>query len=121
MRIKRIFVGIKKLDGALNEAGLAFEEVSKGKLIKKKRAIYFSNLKEMRRILTERRLDLLKTIKDKKPSSVYELARILNRDLKNVLQDVSYLEEIGIIAVTKAGDKKVPRFNYDRISFEVAV
>jgi predicted transcriptional regulator len=49
------------------------------------------------------------------------LARSLNRDLKNVLQDVSYLQELGIIAVTKTGDKKVPRFDYDRISFEVAV
>jgi predicted transcriptional regulator len=121
MRIKRIFVGVKRLDSALNEAGLAFEEISKGKLIKKKSAIYFSNLKEMRRVLTERRLELLKTIKDERPSSVYELARSLNRDLKNVLQDVSYLEELGIIAVSKMGDKKVPRFNYDRISLEVAV
>ena len=121
MRIKRIFVGVKKLDNALKEAGSAFEEVSKGRTIKKRRAIYFSNLKEMRRILTERRLELLKTIKDRKPSSVYELARVLNRDLKNVLQDVSYLEELGIIAVSKIGDKKVPRFGYDRISLEVSV
>jgi predicted transcriptional regulator len=121
MRIKRIFVGIKRLDSAIDEAGLAFEEISKGKSIKKRRAIYFSNLKEMRRVLTERRLELLKAIKDERPSSVYQLARSLNRDLKNVLQDVSYLQELGIIAVTKTGDKKVPRFDYDRISFEVAV
>jgi predicted transcriptional regulator len=28
----------------------------------------------------------LKAVKDKKPASVYELARIVNRDIKNVLQ-----------------------------------
>jgi predicted transcriptional regulator len=44
----------------------------------------------MFRALTEKRLELLKTIKDRKPSSIYELAKLSGRDLKNVLQDVSY-------------------------------
>ena len=72
-------------------------------------------------MLTEKRLELLKTIKDEKPASVYELSKILDRDLKNVLQDISYLEEVGIIEVTHTGEKKIPRFQYDRISFEVAI
>jgi predicted transcriptional regulator len=46
---------------------------------------------------------------------------MLNRDLKNVLQDVAYLQEPGIIDVTQTGDKKIPQFQYDRISFEVAI
>jgi predicted transcriptional regulator len=52
---------------------------------------------------------------------VYELSKLLNRDLKNVLQDVSYLNELGIIEVTKTGNKKIPQFHYDKISFEVAI
>jgi len=75
----------------------------------------------VRRVLTERRLELLKTIRDRKPSSVYELAKMVDRDLKNVLQDLSYLEELGIVAVTEIGVKKVSHFDYDRISIEVAV
>jgi predicted transcriptional regulator len=64
----------------------------------------------MRRVLTEKRLELLKTIKEKEPSSVYDLAKILHRDLKNVLQDVAYLQELGIIEVTDTGDKKFLSF-----------
>ena len=121
MRIKRIHIVVKSLDETLKEAGEVFEEVSKGKAPKRKTAIYFSNIKEMRRVVTERRLELLKVIKDKRPSSVYELAKMLKRDLKNVLQDVAYLQDLGIIAVAKTGDKKTPHVHYDRISFEVAL
>jgi predicted transcriptional regulator len=121
MKIKKIYIGIKSLDASLKEAGGVFTQLAKGKKIKPKSAVYFSNLKEMRRALTERRLELLKTIKDERPSSVYQLSKLLNRDLKNVLQDVSYLNELGIIEVTKTGDKKIPQFHYDKISFEVAI
>lgn len=121
MKVKRIFVGVKRLDETFREAGEAFEQASKSKAVKQKRAVYFASLKEMRRVLTERRLDILKTIRDTKPSSVYELAKTLDRDLKNVLQDLSYLQELGIVTVSKTGIKKVPHFDYDRISIEVAV
>jgi predicted transcriptional regulator len=121
MKIKKIFVGVRPLDDILKEAGETFEQLTKGKSVKHKRAIYFTNLKEMRRVLTERRLEILKTIRDRKPSSIYELARMVDRDLKNVLQDLSYLQELGIVAITETGVKKVPHFDYDRISIEVAV
>lgn len=121
MKIKKIFIGVKTLNDALKEAGEVFEKLSADKAPKQKSAVYFNNLREMRRVLTEKRLGLLKTIKDKKPSSIYELSKILDRDLKNVLQDISFLEELGIIDVTHTGEKKIPRFQYDRISFEVTI
>lgn len=121
MKIKKVYIEIKSFDDTLREAGEVFEQVSKGKTVKQKTAVYFSNLKEMRRVLTERRLELLKTIKDKKPQSVYALAKLLHRDLKNVLQDVSYLQEMGIVDVTETGDKKIPQVGFDRISFEIVI
>ncbi len=121
MKTKRIIVGVKRLDEAFREAGETFEKASKGMAVKRTQAVYFANLKEMRRVLTERRLDILKTIRDTRPSSVYELAKTLDRDLKNVLQDLSYLQELGIVSVAHTGTKKIPHFDYDRISIEVAV
>jgi predicted transcriptional regulator len=52
---------------------------------------------------------------------MYELAKLTGRDLKNVLQDVSYLRELGIIDVIELGDKKVPEVHYDVLTFEVAI
>lgn len=121
MKVKKIRIGIKSLHDTIREAGAVYEQASKGKPPRQKTAIYFSNLKEMRRALTEKRLELLKTVKDRKPSSVYELAKMVNRDLKNVLQDVAYLRELGIIDVIETDDKKIPSVRYDKISLEVAI
>jgi predicted transcriptional regulator len=121
MKTKRIIIEVKTLDDALKEAGEVLDKLQKGQHVMSKRAVYFHNLKEMRKVLTEKRLELLKTIKHKKPSSVYELSRILNRDLKNVLQDVTYLADLGIVKVEETKDKKVPSVAYDRIAFEVAI
>ena len=121
MKIKKVHIEIKSLDDALKEAGEVYGCASKGKAVRQKTAVYFGNLKEMRRVLTEKRLELLKVVKDKKPQSVYALAKMLERDLKNVLQDVEYLRELGIIDVEETGDKKIPFVRFDKISFEVAI
>ena len=55
------------------------------------------------------------------PASIYELAKILNRNLKNVLQDVEYLKELGIVEIEEAVDKKIPHVYYDRVDLQIAV
>jgi predicted transcriptional regulator len=121
MKIKRVKIEIKGLDEALKEAGEVFEKLSKGEVVKKRTAIYFSNLKEMRRVLTEKRLELLTIIKDKKPASVYALAKIVKRNLNNVLEDLAYLQELGLVEITETKDKKTPHVDYEKIAFEVAI
>lgn len=121
MKIKRVKIEIKSLDNALKEAGEVFDRLSKGEHVQKKQAVYFSNLQEMRKVLTEKRLELLKIIKDKKPSSVYELSKMVKRDLKNVLQDLTYLKELGLVEIKETKDKKIPLVDYTRIAFEVAI
>jgi predicted transcriptional regulator len=121
MKIKKIHIEIKTLEHALKEAGGVFEQIARGKKVKKKSAVYFSNLKEMRRALTEKRLEIIKTIKDRKPASIYELAKMLNRNLKNVLQDVEYLKGLGIVEIEETVEKKIPHVYYDRIDLQIAV
>lgn len=52
---------------------------------------------------------------------MYELAKMLHRDIKNVLQDLPYLQELGLVVITDAREKKIPRVSYDKIAFEVAI
>ena len=47
MKIKKIYIGIKSLDASLREAMEIFEQAAKGKKIKAKTAVYFTNLKEI--------------------------------------------------------------------------
>jgi predicted transcriptional regulator len=121
MKTKKIHIEIRTLDGAFREAAESYEKISQGRRLRRKTALYFSNIKDLRKALTEKRLELLKTVKDRKPSSVYELAKMVDRDLKNVLQDVRYLQNIGMIDVTETEDKKIPTVDYDVLSLEVAI
>ncbi len=121
MKIKRVKIEIRSLDSALKEAGEVFDRLSRGESVQKKTAIYFSNIKEVRKVLTEKRLDLLKTIKDKKPASIYELSKMVHRDIRNVLQDLAYLQELGLVEITETKDKKIPHVEYEKIAFEVFI
>ena len=67
---------------------------------------------------------MLHVIKEKHPSSVYELAKILNRDLKNVNMDLEYLREIELVEIKRSKEKRervIPQVNYDVIELRVAV
>lgn len=74
-----------------------------------------------RKALTPKRLELLHLIKTKKPSSINELARIAKRDVKNVADDLKYLEQIGLIETKEMKRKTTPVISYDRIALEIAV
>jgi predicted transcriptional regulator len=49
---------------------------------------------------------VLDTIKYQKPSSIYELAKILERPFKAVNDDVKLLEKFGILKLVKEKTKK---------------
>jgi len=60
------------------------------------RGAYFTSFEAFRKALTPKRLELLHIIKAKKPSSINELARFAKRDVKNIADNVMYLEQIGL-------------------------
>jgi predicted transcriptional regulator len=51
----------------------------------------------LRKILTNEKSKILYALKNKKPSSIYALAKTLKRDFKSVYQDLKILERFGLI------------------------
>jgi predicted transcriptional regulator len=124
MRVRDIRISIKTKEDLINEVKGVWQRLERGEQIKKHEGISFENIEAMRKILSEERLRILKTIKKEHPKSIYELAKILNRDIKNTFDDVQFLARIGLIELkkTKEGrEKTVPRVNYDRILLEIPV
>jgi predicted transcriptional regulator len=124
MKVKNIRLEIKREDEFVSEAKDVMKKLSKGVGVKAKSVISFKSLGVMRKFITDERLRILTTIKKYHPSSVYELAKILKRDTKNVSSDVDFLEEIGLLEVkkTKKGrQKSTPSVNYDKILLEIPV
>lgn len=124
MKIKNVRLDIQSEDKFIAEAKEAIKAVAKGKAVKPQSVISFESLKTMRKFITDERLRILKTIKKNKPDSIYELAKILHRDAKNVTDDVHYLAELGLIEIkkTKNGRKKTrPVVDYEKILVEIMV
>jgi predicted transcriptional regulator len=124
MKVKRIDIGIKKVEDSLKDFGQTWKSVEAGKRVRKEEGIYFESIDDMRAVLTNNRLAILKAIREKKPRSVYELSKILGRDLKNVNQDLNLLEVIGLVTLerTKTDRKSIiPHVDYAKIMLEIPV
>ena len=57
----------------------------------------FGELNLVRSIITPEKMRLLREIKESNPSSIYELAKSLKRDIKSVRNDLKKLEDVGFI------------------------
>ena len=124
MKVRNVKIAIKSDQELFNEVKEVFEKIERGEKVKKHEGISFVNLDVMRKVLTEERLRILKVIKKEHPSSIYALAKILERDIKNTFDDVQYLAEVGLIELkkSKVGREKItPLVNYDKILLEIPV
>ena len=124
MKVKNIRVAIKSENELFDEVKEVWGKLEGGEKVKKHEAIYFESLDAMRRVLTEERLRILKVIRKEHPASIYALAKILKRDLKNTFNDVQFLFQAGLVDLKKTKDvreKTTPLVNYDKILLEISV
>lgn len=124
MKVKRIDIGIKGLTESLKDFAETWKKLEAGKRVKKEEGIYFDSIDTMRAVLTDKRLSILKAIRERQPKSVYELAKLMGRDLKNVNQDLKLLADVGLVTLEKAEtDKKrtIPHVDYSKILLEISV
>ncbi len=57
----------------------------------------FEGLALFRRLISNEKARLLTTIKKRKPKSIYELAKFLQRDFKSVAEDIKLLEKFDLV------------------------
>jgi predicted transcriptional regulator len=99
-----------------------FEKVKEGKINESEpHKIVSCTTEDIGKILTRERIRLLHIIREKKPESISELARILDRKESNVHNDLTFLEGIGLLEIKKGRNhvKKVPVVDYDALHITV--
>ncbi len=66
-------------------------------------------------------LKILDFIKNEKPESISELAKLMNKDVGNIAKKINNLKEKGFIELEekKLNNTKTPTFNYDKIEIEI--
>jgi predicted transcriptional regulator len=85
---------------ALDRFEAAWNRVAEGRKISPLRVLSLENLPLFLKTLTPARWTLLATLRKEGTVSIYALARILQRDYKNVHTDVTELVRIGLIEKT---------------------
>ena len=100
-------------------------EALKGKRrsIQKDDEIIFTSLEAVARVFSKTRMEILRAVIQVKPKSIYELAKILDRDFKNVHSDVKLLADIGLIELKDAGDARnglTPKAKFSGIELNFA-
>ncbi len=123
MALKTIRIKLKSVEQSLDDAVVAMKAIAKGKKVKPQRGDYFESLESARSVLTENRLSLLRAIRENKPESVAELARIVQRDFKHVYGDVELLRSLGLVKAVQNRQGKPTRLTTDttEIVFKIAV
>ena len=81
--------------------------------------IVLSKYEDLIKILTKERIRMLRIIHSEKPKSISELAKLLNRDRRNVLADLNYLEGFGLVEIEETEKEKIytkiPIVNFDEL------
>ena len=103
-----------------NEAARRFVEAwhraERGKSFRE-RHLAFESWEALSRVLTSKRMELLRYVRRHKVASVRALAKALGRDYSNVHADVQVLTAAGLLVVTDGG----LRADYDAIETKFAV
>jgi len=122
---KTLTIQIRSADDAIEESRDTFKSVEADRRLTR-RDVYFTSIEAARNLLTPNRLALLRTIRNKRPGSIYELAKMIGRDLKNVQDDLRLLETYGLIRLasgTRSGNRRVrvPQAVFDQIALKIAI
>lgn len=95
-----------------------FEKVSKREIVEPQpHKVIVKSIKDAANIFTPERINLLQTIREKKPNSVIELAAMLNRKQSEVLSDLKYLEGFRLVELTQ----KRPDISYDIVHITIPI
>jgi predicted transcriptional regulator len=122
MKVKKLKIGIRDFNETLQETAETVRAVSAGKNVKPKgHRLFFTSPEALRRFLTPKRIELIRLIRKRHPSSINELAALAHRDFKRVYEDIISLTEAGMVDLAKdKGRKTAPRVA-DELRLEIVV
>lgn len=113
MNSKNLKVVIKSGKKLKSEYALALK--GKKRMIQSENEVVFNSVKSFMRILTKNRVEILIYLNHHSPKSIYELAKGLGRDFKNVHSDVKKLANLDLISIEKSGNPRgglIPKSKY---------
>jgi predicted transcriptional regulator len=98
--VRKTEIRVEGVDSFFERGRKHAKAADRGDAIPSSRVIAFEDAESLLHVLTEKRLLVLKQVKET-PTSIAELAKKLKRDRSAVSRDVQVLERFGVIQVTE--------------------
>ena len=76
---------------------------------------------DLQRLLSPKNIELLRIIARDEPTSIRNLCRRADRDIRQVHDNLGELETLGLVEFEQSGRAKRPRVWYDDIEIEVSI
>lgn len=123
---KTLTIQIRSIGEALEGFNGTFKTAEAGGRAREREGVYFTSMQAARNFLTPNRLALLRAIRTRRLGSIYELAKMVHRDLKNVQGDLKLLERCGLVRMSQEDRKgkrqvKVPRTIFRQIALKISI
>ncbi|MFY7992561.1 MAG: hypothetical protein ACOVP4_04635 [Bacteriovoracaceae bacterium] len=121
MRLKKIKIKIQETSSLKKELTLALS--GEQHKIQPSNEVILNSVEAFSRIFTKSRIEILFFLAKNHPVSIYELAKMLQKDFKNVHSDVNVLSEIGLISLEKSNSLRgslIPKAKYSGIELSFA-
>ena len=105
---RRLEIRVGRGGDALDRFEAGWNRLSEGRRLPELHVLTLEDLPRLLATLTPARWTLVARLRDAGPLSIYELAKRLERDYKNVHTDVSRLIELGLLERGADGRVSVP-------------
>ncbi|SEH53206.1 MULTISPECIES: hypothetical protein [Halopenitus] len=79
----------------------------------------FTSYDDLMGTLTPRVLELIEAIRREEPASINETARVVDRDVKNVHEELGRLAQLGIVFFEEDGQRKRPVVWFDELVIDL--
>ncbi|MCU4802451.1 hypothetical protein OB920_18980 [Halobacteria archaeon HArc-gm2] len=102
-----------------DEVRSAIERLQDGETVDSTHTVSVPSEELLAEALTATTLALLRALSTHEPASIRETARLVERDVKNVHDELTRLEAMGIIRFEEVGQAKQPIFPFDELLVNV--
>ncbi len=121
MAVKKIKIVIRNLEESFTEDKKVANEIDSGIFRQRTPTLSLGDYQTYKKILTPKRLELLRIISVEKPKNIKELATLAKRDFKNVYDDSKILESVGLIKLKYSQTGLIPKGLYNEIDIQIKI
>lgn len=108
MSKRHIHIGTEDADRGFQRFANAWERADKDQITDSEVHLNFEDLSMLLSVLTPRRLEVIKKLRQQGPMSVRALSKLLERDYKNVHVDTRALNDVGLLERIDDGTLQAP-------------